>query len=183
MVNLDQYFENNYGLVLEWAESIYGRTEIHSGDVISELYLDLRKRELPKTDKEMKFYILRWLKSRTYWKGGNRIKNYRIPDRPTDDKMLTDIMVYEMEQDEVGKDLTRAGFNQWEIEKILSCIEVSRAMPLYFKRLFVLYYIDGMTMKQIGDSCGLPKSAIFTQLKKVQSFLKSNLKLETQKSL
>ena len=92
-------------------------------------------------------------------------------------------MVYEMEQDEVSKDLKRAGFNYSEVEQIISCIEVSKGMPLYFKRLFILYYIDGMTMQQIGESCGLPKSAIFTQLKKIQIYLKEHLKLETTNSL
>ena len=183
MVNLNLYFEQNYNVINEWTISIYGNTEIDSGDVISELYLDLLKRDLPKTEREMKFYILRWLKSRTYWKGGNKIKNYRIPDREINDKMLVDIMVYEMESDEVERDLQRAGFNQWEIEKINSCIEVSKGMPLYFKRLFVLYYIDGMTMEQIGNSCGLPKSAIYTQLQKIKTYLKTNLKLETKKTL
>jgi hypothetical protein len=183
MVNLDKYFEQNYNLITEWTDSIYGRTEINSGDVISELYLDLRKRQLPPNDKEMKFYILRWLKSRTYWQGGNPIKNYRIPERVSNDKMLVDLFVYEMEQDEVSKDLQRAGFNLWEIEKISSCIEVSKGMPLYFKRLFVLYYVDGLTMEAIGNSCNLPKSAIYTQLEKIKKYLKQHLKLEPEKML
>lgn len=178
MVNLDKYFSDNYKLITEWTNSIYGRTEIYSGDVISELYLDLRNRELPTLEKEMKFYILRWLKSRTYWKGGNAIKNYRIPENQSSDNILADILIYEMEDDEISKDLSRAGFDSNEIDKITSCLFISKKMPLYFKRLFVLYYIDGRTMEWIGNSCGLPKSAVFTQLKKIQKFLKSELKLE-----
>lgn len=178
MVDLDKYFEENYMLVSEWANSIYGKTEIYAGDVISEMYLDLRNRDLPKTEREMKFYILRWLKSRTYWKGGNAIKNYRIPENSLSDNMPTDILIYEMDDDEVYKDLTRAGFNSYEVEKIASCILISKSMPLYFKRLFVLYYIDGRTMEWIGNSCGLPKSAVYTQLKKIQKFLKAELNYE-----
>lgn len=182
-MQLDDYFRSNYSQVLEWATSIYRHSEIDSRDVVAELYIDLSKRTLPPNDKEMKYYILRWLKSRTYWQGGNAINNYKIPEHSNDNFYFVDMLVYEMEQDEVTKDLYCAGFNQYEVEKINSCIEISKGMPLYYKRLFVLYYIDGMTMEQIGRSCGLPKSAIFTQLKKVQEYLKTKLKFKTDKML
>lgn len=178
-MNLDQYFESNYKLVLSWADSIYKRSEIDPRDVVAELYIDLQKRALPKSDKEMRFYILRWLKSRTYWKGGNVINAYKIPDRITDDKLPVDLLIYSMSTDEVSADLERAGFNSYEVDKITTCIEHSKGMPLYYKRLFVLYYIDGMTMEAIGQSCGLPKSAIYTQLCKVQKYLTANIKTKS----
>lgn len=184
---LDKYIQENYDEVLGWASSIYGKSEIDPRDVVAELYLDLKSRpekikNIP-DNKQMKFYILRWLKSRTYWQGGNSVNNYKIQDNELDDRLPSDLFIYSMERDEVTEDLGRAGFNQWEIEKINSCIEISKSMPLYYKRLFVLYYIDGMTMLEIGNSCNLPKSAIFTQLKKVQAFLKSSLKLNDEKKL
>ena len=182
-MNLDLYFENHYHEIVQWAESIYKRSEIDPRDVVAELYIDLKMRELPKSTKEMKFYILRWLKSRTYWQGGNKIKAYKIKEHYQYDKLPADIIVYDMEQDEISADLNRAGFSVHEAQKIVSCIEASKGMPLYYKRLFVLYYIDGMTMEAIGKSCSLPKSAIYTQLLKVQKWLKHSLKLETQKSL
>lgn len=186
-MNLNEYIEENYYEVLSWAESIYGKTEIDPRDVVAEMYLDLHKRQskikaIP-NEKQMKFYVLRWLKSRTYWSGGNAVNMYKIPESSIEDFMPVDMFVYSMEKDEVTEDLSRAGFGELEIEKITSCIEVSKTMPLYYKRLFVLYYIDGMTMLEIGNSCGLPKSAIFTQLKKVQTHLKTHLKLNKEKML
>lgn len=186
-MNLDNYIQENYDEVLSWASSIYGKSEIDSRDVVAELYIDLSKRPekikaIP-NEKQMKFYVLRWLKSRTYWQGGNAVNRYKIPENTLNDSLPSDMFIYSMDKDEVSEDLIRAGFNEWEIEKITSCIEVSKSMPLYYKRLFVLYYIDGMTMLEIGNSCNLPKSAIFTQLKKVQAHLKTSLKLNKEEVL
>lgn len=174
---LHSYFKDNYTTILEWASNIYRNTEIEPSDVVAELYLDLTKRkfdEIP-TDEQKKFYILRWLKSRKHWTGGNVIKKYKIQD--TNPTIFKDEIIEHKEV--IEQDLSNAGFNDYQIDKITNCIRLADKMPLYYKKVFYSYYIDGLTMEEIGKSCGLPKSAIFSELAKIKKYIKEELNKTT----
>ena len=184
-MNIDQYFSDHYNTILEFADNIYKTTEIDPHDAVAELYLNMKHpdRKLPSKEKELKYWILRTLKNWTWHEGGNPMKKHRISEGSQDDRLFVDLAVYEMDSNEVSKDLKSVGFTHEETEKIMQCIEVSKEMPIYYKRIFVLYYIDGLTMEEIGASCGLPKSTIFGQVKQVQHYIKEMLELNPQKRL
>lgn len=184
-LSLNQYFTDNFDEILTYAENIFKTTEVDPRDVVTELFINMSKdeRNLPEDQDEWKFWMLRVLKNWTWHKGGNPIKSYKIKDSYTEDRMFVDIAIYDMDETEVTADLKRVGFEGDQIEKINTCIDISRGMPLYFKRLFVLYYLEGMTMEDIGLSCGLPKASIYTQLLQVQNYVKDRLELNPQKKL
>lgn len=184
-MNVDHYFTENYDSILEYAENIYKSTEIDPHDAVSELYLNMKhpNRKLPSEEKELKFWMLRTLKNWTWHEGGNPMKQHRISEGLQYDRLFADLAVYEMGSTEISKDLSSAGFESPQIEKILQCIEASKDMPIYYKRIFVLYYIDGLTMEQIGESCGLPKPTIYDQVLRVQHYIKEKLQLNPQKRL
>ncbi len=182
-MNIDKYFAEHYEEILSWATNIYGSTEIDARDVTSELYLDMNVpgRKLPTKESQFKFYILRWLHNMKYWNG--RVRKYDIKDREFQDWMTNDKGFYEIEPNELNRDLTNAGFNPDQTERIIECINISKKMPLYYKRLFVLYYLDGWTYEQIGISCGLPKSTILRQMRKINEILLRKMDLSKQKAL
>ena len=184
-MNIDQYFSDHYDEILQVAKNIYGKTNIDPHDVITELYIDMTNpnRRLPSEEREVIYWIMRTLKSWTWYKGGNPLKKLEIKDGLQYDKYFVDAVIHDSESSETSKDLHSAGFTDDETDKILQCIEVSKDMPLYYKRIFVLYYIDGLTMEEIGSSCDLPKSTIFGEVKKVQHFIKEVLELNPQKTL
>jgi len=187
VVDVNRYFEINFELILDWSNNIYGKTSIDPQEVVSELYLDMlkpqRQETMPTDEKQMKWWILRWLRSRLSWTGGGTMHDFKVIGHEFFTNMIHDTYEFDTDKCEIKTDLKNAGFQDQEITKIKTCIQVSKQMPLYYKRIFSLYFIDGLTMEQIGNSCGLPKSAIYKQVKRVENYLKTKLDLNEQQIL
>jgi RNA polymerase sigma factor (sigma-70 family) len=178
-MTFDEFISRNYSQLVQIASRVFSRTQLDPAEVISELYLDVteNKREIRETESDYLNYSKRWIKSRLTWTGGNVIKTLRITDKKTEDiekhKFRLSVEPSEIKT-EVVIDLELIGFSQDQAEKIESCLIFSRSLPLYQKRLFELYYQEGLSIQQIASSCDLPKTAIHRDIVKLNKLITQN---------
>ena len=178
-MNFDQFISKNYDELIKIACRVFSRTKIEPSEIISELYLDVieKKRKIRQTEEDFLNYSKRWIKSRLTWTGGNVIKTLKITDYKTEniDRHKWRLSVDPSEiKTETRIDLELIGFSPDQAIKLESCLIFSRSLPLYQKRLFELYYQEGLSIQKIASSCDLPKTAIHRDIEKLNIKIKSN---------
>ncbi len=179
-MKFDEYIRLEYDDLLKIATGIYGRTKLDPAEVLSELYIDVRKRDIEPTRNDYRKYCIRWLKNATYWQGGNPVKKLYIKEQINHkykERQIDIINTPELNGSETVKDLQRVGFTEEQGENLERCIDASKKLPLYYRRLFELYYIEGYSLKEIADSIvitdnqkgprTIPKVAIHRDVKSV----------------
>jgi len=190
-MTFDKYIQLEYDELLQIATGIYGRTKLDPAEVLSELYLDVRNRNIKPTRKDYRYYCIRWLKNATRWQGGNPVKKLYIRDQVNQEykERQTEILNEpELKGTEVVKDLQRIGFSELQAERLENCIRISKRLPLYYRRLFELYYLDDYSLQEIADSIiitdnrtgprTIPKVAIHRDVKRVVAEIEKYLENE-----
>ena len=112
-MDFNQYITENYNELLRIATAIYINTQLDPAEIISELYLDARDREIRPTAKDYRYYCIRWLSNARYWKGGNPVKKLYIRDNLSDERKerLTELLHRPaVHGSEIVKDLQNTGF-------------------------------------------------------------------------
>ena len=181
-MTFNEYIENHYGELVQIARVLFSKTKLDPAEVVSELYLDVidNNRVIEPTKKDYEYYCIRWLKNATRWQGGNPTKKLKVTDKINQEYRERQTRLYNtppLKGSELTKDLQRVGFTEDQADQLESCILLAKRLPLYHKRLFELYYIDGMSLQKIGDSCNLPKVSIHRDVKKVVGVIKNELNI------
>lgn len=160
------------------AERIYKGTNLEGSEIVAEMYLQVRDKQIKKSADDYRYFCARWLKNSRKWTGGNPIKKIRIrePILPEAvDQFFKNIPADIQEGSETVQDLVRAGFDIEQAEKIEICIFNSKKLPLAPYRLFELHYLEGYSLQEIADSCNLPKTAIFRDKETMLKLLKAKV--------
>jgi RNA polymerase sigma factor (sigma-70 family) len=179
-MTFEEYISKNYQNLCEIAGRVFRHSQLQSEEIINEMFVDIKmnKREINPTEHDFDCYCKRWIQSRKKWTGGNIINDLKIDDRY---KVQIEMYSYKLEGDKLNmnsdrrKDLIRVGFTSDQSEMIERCVEVSQRLPLYQKRLFELYYLEGMSMGKIANSCNLPKTSIQRDIQKLNKIIKSKI--------
>lgn len=178
----NEYIENNYDELVQIARVLFNNTKLDPAEVVSELYLDVieNKRVINPNKKDYEYYSIRWLKNATRWQGGNPTKKLKVTGKINQNYRDQQNKIYNtqpLKGTELNKDLQRVGFSEDQADQLEKVILFSKRLPLYHKRLFELYYIDGMSLQKIGDSCSLPKVSIHRDVKKVVKEIKNEFNI------
>ncbi len=179
-MDFNTYIKLEYDELLQIATGIYSKTKLDPAEVLSELYLDVRKRNIRPYRNDYRYYCIRWLKNATRWQGGNPVKKLYIYDKVNEKYKALQIEAInslEVRGSEIVKDLQRIGFTEDQAERLEKCIKASKTLPLYYRRLFELYYLENYSLQEIADSITItdnrngprtiPKVAIHRDVKRV----------------
>jgi DNA-directed RNA polymerase specialized sigma24 family protein len=159
---------------------VFRKTQVDPAEIIHELYIDVKEnnREIKNTENDYLCYSKRWIKSRLTWTGGNVINKIKITDQREDDiqKFSYKLSVEpERIKTDLRADLESVGFTEEQSEKLELVILKSKTLPLYHRRLFDLYYREGLSIQKIADSCNLPKTTIQREIEKLKTQLKTDI--------
>lgn len=180
-MTFDQYIEKNYTELIEVARILFKGTQLDPAEIISELYLDVKtkNRKIKPTELDYKYYCIRWIKNSNKWTGGNPVKKLKVIDTIPDEYIKQQIQKNKSDQvkgNELVKDLQRVGFSEDQADRLENCIIISKKLPLYSRRLFELYYIEGLSLNDIAiscssDNCKIPKVSIHRDIKRLNEKL------------
>lgn len=187
-MTFNQYIETNYLKLIRIAGAIFKNTNLDPSDIVAELYLDVveNNRKIEPTQNDYEYYCKRWLKNATRWKGGNPTKKLKITDEVNQEYRRRQLDIYNSPGptgNETVKDLQRAGFSRDQADRLENCIVISKTLPLYHRRLFELYYIEGLSLNDIAiscssNTCNVPKVSIHRDVKTVNNQIKNQLYYE-----
>ncbi len=173
-MDFNTFIQDEYEALLDIATALYIKTNLDPVEVLSEMYISVRDRQINPTAKDYRYYCIRWLSNARYWKGGNPIKKLYICDHKASPQELHKYETYEeLKGTEIVKDLQRQGFTQEQSEALELYILKAKRLPLYKKRLFELYYLEGYSHGEIAKSCNLPRTAIYRDVQRVIKDLKT----------
>lgn len=179
-MTFEEYISKNYQRLCDIAGRVFRHSQLQPEEIVNEMFLDIteNKRQINPTENDFDYYCRRWIKSRKHWTGGNVINELKCDDRITENIQNYS---YKLEGERINlnsdakNDLIRQGFSSDQSEMIERCVDLSKRLPLYHKRIFELYYLEGMSIGKIADSCNLPKTSIYRELQKVNKTIKSKL--------
>jgi len=170
-MTFDEYITENYDELTEIARSIFNDTSLEPTEIVSEMYLSVRKKALNGTENDYKYYCIAWLKNSSVWTGGNKVRKLKIHDHidyEAKQRYLNNLTADQDSHNQTVADLIRAGFDTKQAKQIEICILASKRLPLFQRRLFELHYIEGYSLQDIADSCNLPKVTIFRDVKRMR---------------
>jgi len=185
-LTFDKYIEKNYTELIEVARILFKGTQLDPAEIISELYLDVKTkgRKIKPTELDYKYYCIRWIKNATKWTGGNPVKKLKVIDTLPEAYINQETQKNKSEYldgNEIVKDLQRLGFSEDQADRLENCIIISKKLPLYSRRLFELYYLEGLSLNDIATSCSsntckIPKVSIHRDIKRLNEKLIIKLK-------